>query len=138
MSFRSETSEMNWQYRDSLYCCEMCPFQAVPKLSPKIILMMYQEMELETTKTFSSKHDPLFSLSHHHQIRFAVQTCGYPLKLLWRDNGYVLAGTPLYTIMVIGHWSLDQHKSWNRIKAITFEVFYMVPGFVQLYTEEWP
>ncbi len=55
--------------------------------------------------------------------------------------GMFHAGTPVYTIMLIGHWSSDAFMRYLRkqvlalshgiaAKMLTFEEFYTVPDFV--------
>jgi hypothetical protein len=142
---------------DSLAMGEMCPVKAMANLIKQIKSYDIPDEKLGDTPInyveFDGKGFTIPSSLILIKIREAVATLGLEtLGFLPEDvgthsnrsggaMGMFLAGTPVYTIMLMGRWSSDAFMRYIRkqvlslshgiaAKMLTYEQFYTVPDFV--------
>jgi len=136
---------------------EMCPVRAAIELIMRIVDYGIPQDKLNDTQInyvqFDGKGFTIPSSMILLQIRSAVAKLGYetlgftPDEVGTHSNrsggamGMFLAGTPVYTIMLMGRWSSDAFMRYIRkqvlslshgisAKMLTYEQFFTVPDFV--------
>jgi hypothetical protein len=136
---------------------EMCPVRAAIELILRIVDYGIPQDKLNDTQInyvqFDGKGFTIPSSLILLQIRSAVAKLGYetlgftPDEVGTHSNrsggamGMFLAGTPVYTIMLMGRWSSDAFMRYIRkqvlslshgisAKMLTYEQFFTVPDFV--------
>jgi hypothetical protein len=135
----------------------MCPVRAAAELVTSMYKLGIPPVQVPNLKINTVLHKGKLSTIPSsmilERIRSAVKSLGED-KLGFSENdvgthsnrsggamGMYLAGTPVYTIMLLGRWSSDAFMRYIRkqvlnmshgvsSKMITFEEFYTVPDFV--------
>jgi hypothetical protein len=93
------------------------------------------------SSVFLTKFRIAVQILGHEKLGFRPEDVGTHSNCLGGAMGMFFAGTPVYTIMLMGHWSLDAfmryiHKQVLSLshgiaaKMLTHEEFYTVPDFV--------
>jgi hypothetical protein len=136
---------------------EMCPVRAAAETIKRIYSYNIPKEKIQDTPInyidFNGKGYQIPSSTILTKIRQAVANLGheklgfYPEEVGTHSNrsggamGMFLAGTPVYTIMLMGRWSSDAFMRYIRkqvlslshgiaTKMLTYEQFYTVPDFV--------
>ncbi len=135
----------------------MCPVMAAVKVVRRIYSYniptdMFRDTQINLVRSGSAYYMIPASV-FLSKIRVAVQTLGHEKLGFHPDDvgthsncsggamGMFLAGTPIYTIMLMGRWSSDAFMRYIRkqvlslshgiaAKMLTYEEFYTVPDFV--------
>jgi hypothetical protein len=142
---------------DSLAMGEMCPVKAMANIIKQIRSYDISDEKLGDTPInyveFDGKGFTIPSSLILIKIREAVATLGHEMLGFLPEDvgthsnrsggamGMFLAGTPVYTIMLMGRWSSDAFMRYIRkqvlslshgiaAKMLTYEQFYTVPDFV--------
>jgi hypothetical protein len=142
---------------DSLGSGEMCPVRAAAEIVTRIHSYNIPKDQVKDTPINFIKFDSIsYTIPSSLiliKIRSAVRQLGskklgfHPEEIGTHSNrsggamGMFLAGTPVYTIMLMGRWSSDAFMRYLRKqvlslshgiakKMLTFEEFYTVPDFV--------
>ena len=135
----------------------MCPVMAAVKVVRRIYSYniptdMFRDTQINLVRSGSANYTIPASV-FLSKIRAAVQTLGHEKLGFHPDDvgthsnrsggamGMFLAGTPIYTIMLMGRWSSDAFMRYIRKQVLaashgisrrmlTFEDFFTVPDFV--------
>jgi len=129
---------------------EMCPVRAAVELIMRIVKYDISPERLKDIQInyveFDRKGFTIPSAMILLRLRQAVSTLGHATLGFLADEvgthsnrsggamGMFLAGTPVYTIMLMGRWSSDAFMRYIRkqvaAKMLTYEQFYTVPDFI--------
>jgi hypothetical protein len=122
---------------------EMCPVLAAAETVKRIHSYNIPKDKVRDTQINYIKVNGSGYLipSSHAKLGFHPDEVGTHSNRLGGAMGMFLAGTPVYTIMLMGQWSFDAFMRYIRkevlslshgitSKMLTFEHFYTVPDFV--------